>query len=136
MSFYRNKYYSVDDLTNLVDLGPLEPIAHLQHLPEGDGGTRVTGSPPCYAWRGVEVHDAFLDELTKPPVAASVDDPELAGPLHEGDYERALQILLDRAADPESRDGARRLMVELFGEIGQDHPLAVQYRKRLAALIY
>ena len=80
--------------------------------------------------------DAFLDELTKPPVAESLDDPELAGPLRAGDYERAFEILLGRAAEPETRDDARRTMVDLFGELGADHPLSSQYRKRLAALLY
>jgi len=30
----------------------------------------------------------------------------------------------------------RRLMVQLFGEVGQDDPLSITYRKRLAALVY
>jgi putative thioredoxin len=81
--------------------------------------------------------DAFLDELLKPPVAESLDgDEELAALLRAGDYERALEILLSRAEDPESRDAARKLMVDLFGELGSDHPLSTQYRKRLAALVY
>ena len=86
--------------------------------------------------KGKVAVEAFLDELTKPPVAESLDDPELAGPLHQGDYERAFEILINRAVDPERRDAARQLMVDLFGELGHDHPLSTQYRKRLAALIY
>jgi putative thioredoxin len=35
--------------------------------------------------------EAFLDELTKPPVAESVDDEELAELLRAGDYETAFQ---------------------------------------------
>jgi len=27
-------------------------------------------------------------------------------------------------------------MIELFAELGADHPLSSQYRKRLAALLY
>jgi putative thioredoxin len=80
--------------------------------------------------------DAFLDELTKPPVVESVDDDELAEPLRAGDYERAFEILLARAGDPEKRDAARTLMVQLFGELGADDPLSIAYRKRLAALLY
>ena len=38
--------------------------------------------------------DMFLDELTKPPVAASVDDPELQAALEAHDYERAFELLL------------------------------------------
>jgi putative thioredoxin len=81
--------------------------------------------------------DLFLDELTKPPVAEELaDDVEVAEALRAGDYERAFEILLERAADPERREEARRVMVELFGELGQEHPLATQYRRRLAALLF
>jgi putative thioredoxin len=80
--------------------------------------------------------DAFLDELTKPPVAEVLDDEEVAAALKAGDYERAFEILLGRAQDPAAREDARRVMVELFAELGQEHPLATQYRRRLAALLY
>jgi thioredoxin len=80
--------------------------------------------------------DLFLDELTKPPVHESLDDPELLGPLHEADYERAFEILIGRAGDPERREAARGLMVQLFGELGHDDPLVAAYRRRLAALLY
>jgi len=80
--------------------------------------------------------DAFLDELTKPPVADELDDAEITEALGTGDYGRAFEILLGRAADADRREDARRVMVALFGELGQDHPLSVQYRKRLAALMF
>jgi putative thioredoxin len=80
--------------------------------------------------------DAFLDELTKPPVADTLSDEEIVAALRERNYERAFEILLQRAADPEQRDEARKLMVQLFSELGQDDPLSITYRKRLAALVY
>jgi putative thioredoxin len=80
--------------------------------------------------------DAFLDELTKPPVAEALDDAEVSEALKAGDYESAFEILLERAADPEKREDARRVMVDLFGELGQEHPLSSQYRRRLAALLF
>jgi putative thioredoxin len=80
--------------------------------------------------------DAFLDELTKPPVADTLSDQEIVAALRERDYERAFEILLQRAEDPERRDEARKLMVQLFGELGHDDPLSIAYRKRLAALVY
>ena len=81
--------------------------------------------------------DLFIDELTKPPVVESLEgDDEIVEALRRRDYERALQILLGRAEDPERRDEARKLMVQLFAELGQDDPLAIAYRKRLAALVY
>jgi putative thioredoxin len=83
--------------------------------------------------------EAFLDELTKPPVLDSLDgEDELAGALRENDYERAFEILLTRLddAEPDRRDEVRRVMVELFGELGHEHPLTVQYRRRLATALY
>jgi putative thioredoxin len=80
--------------------------------------------------------DAFLDELTKPPVADELDDEEVGQALAAGDYERAFEILLGRAADPERREEARRVMVALFAELGQDDPLSISYRKRLATLMF
>ena len=78
--------------------------------------------------------DVFLDDLTKPPVVDSVDDPELQVALAGGDYERAFELLLGRVND--DPDGTRELMVALFGELGHEHPLTVQYRRRLATAIY
>ena len=78
--------------------------------------------------------EAFLDELTKPPVAERVEDPELKEALAAGDYERAFEHLLARL--DEDRDGTRDTMVALFGELGHEHPLVTQYRRRLAAAIY
>jgi putative thioredoxin len=108
----------------------------------------VSGIPAVKAFRNGEVVaefvgaksrpavDAFLDDLTKPPVADSIDDGEVAEALRAGDYERAFEILIARVEDPAQREDARRLMIELFGELGQAHPLAIAYRKRLAALLY
>ena len=108
----------------------------------------VSGIPAVKAFRNGEVVaefvgargrpavESFLDELTRPPVADSLDDEEVSRALRAGDYAAAFEILLGRAADPAGRDEARRVMVELFGELGQAHPLATTYRKRLAALLY
>jgi thioredoxin-like negative regulator of GroEL len=55
-----------------------------------------------------------------------------------GDHETALASLedaLSRAEDPERRDQIRRVMVAIFTELGADHPLAREYRRRLAAAL-
>ncbi|HST17906.1 MAG TPA: tetratricopeptide repeat protein [Gaiellaceae bacterium] len=81
--------------------------------------------------------ETFLDELTQPPVAETLEDEELAPLLQGGDYEGAFRLLLGRVEnDPESRDETRELMVRLFGELGHEHPLTVQYRRRLATALY
>jgi len=109
----------------------------------------VSGIPAVKAFRNGEVVaefvgarsraavDAFLDELTKPPVADSLDpDDEVAVALRAGGYERALDILIGRAEDPAQREAARQVMIELFGELGQAHDLSIKYRKRLASLLF
>jgi putative thioredoxin len=56
----------------------------------------------------------------------------------EGDYERALGLLheaLSSADDAEERDLLRRVMVGIFTELGADHPLAREHRRRLAAAL-
>ena len=82
---------------------------------------------------------AFLDDLTKPSLGDTIDDPEIAAALQAGDYERALQTLLARVETvktAEERNAARELMVRIFQELGQEHPLASTYRKKLAAAIF
>jgi len=55
-----------------------------------------------------------------------------------GDYERAFDVLLTEleTATPERREQIRALMVALFAELGQDHPLSMRYRRALATALY
>jgi putative thioredoxin len=56
-----------------------------------------------------------------------------------GDLEQALESLqeaLAAAEDPERRDLVRRVMVAIFTELGADHPLAREHRRRLAAALH
>lgn len=77
--------------------------------------------------------ERLLDEL-----GTSGEFPEILGPLAEGDYERALEWLLARAmdADRDGRERVREVMVAIFQELGQDDPVAVSYRRRLATTLY
>jgi putative thioredoxin len=55
-----------------------------------------------------------------------------------GDVEEALEALqavVGDAEDPEQRDLVRRVMVAIFTELGADHPLAREHRRRLAAAL-
>jgi putative thioredoxin len=118
----------------------------------------VRGIPNVKAFRNGELVDEFtgalpasavaefLDGLLGPPaserlleeLAESGEFPEILGPLAEHDYERALEWLLGEleTADPERRERIRQIMVTLFGELGVDDPVAVSYRRRLAATLY
>jgi putative thioredoxin len=61
--------------------------------------------------------------------------------LAAGDHERALEQLmraLEQAdgEDEELRDQLRRVIVGTFNELGTDHPLSREYRRRLASALY
>jgi len=68
-------------------------------------------------------------------------DDSLAAALaaaDEGDHEAALEGLheaLGAADDPARRDLIRQAMVGIFTELGADHPLAREHRRRLAAAL-
>ena len=72
-------------------------------------------------------------------------DPEAAGlervfsAWDDGDYETALETLQEAIAaadDEERRDLIRRVMVGIFSELGADHELAREHRRRLAAALH
>lgn len=118
----------------------------------------VSGIPAVKAFRDGHVVDefvgalspagvaAFLERLTQPPRAdalveelrASGELPQVVAALDEGDVERALELILAEvpAATPEARDRLRDVAVALFERLGQDDPLAVSYRRRLATALY
>jgi putative thioredoxin len=58
--------------------------------------------------------------------------------LGRGDREVGLTHLLDaaRALDGEARDDVRLTMVGVFAELGDQHPLTIRFRKRLAQALY
>ena len=84
---------------------------------------------------------AFLDELTGPSTADGLLEGELAAvaeAVRAGDHEHAFDLLLAELddADPERREQIRAVMVALFAELGQEHPLTLRYRRRLATALY
>jgi putative thioredoxin len=75
-----------------------------------------------------------LKSSAQPPVP---DLREAFAALDAGDHQRALNLLL--AALPSAdgaRDDVRRVVVGVLDELGVDHPLARQARRRLAAALY
>jgi putative thioredoxin len=83
-------------------------------------------------------HAAARAALTR---LESAGDPAL-GPgltaLEAGETERGLQLLLDAlaGADAAVRDRIRQVMVGVFADLGQDHPLSAEYRRRLSSALY
>lgn len=89
---------------------------------------------------------SFLDALGAPRGArglveelrAELEWPDVVAALDELDYADAFDALLARAArgGRAERERVRRLMLSLFAELGDSHPLSVRYRRLLAATLY
>lgn len=85
----------------------------------------------------------FFDQLTAPSEVSGLLEQlgltEVADALERGDHEGALALLIEEvetAEDRERREVLRRSMVALFAELGQENPLVVEYRRRLARALY
>jgi putative thioredoxin len=66
------------------------------------------------------------------------DDADLAPAFEawdQGDPSTALELLQGALADPDRRDLVRRVMVAIFTELGPEHPLAREHRRRLSAAL-
>ena len=90
---------------------------------------------------------AFVDELLAPPrIEGALDDlrdeRRPAGRARSAGGRRrrarALQLLVDEIADAPSDERVRRrdLAVAIFDHLGQDDPVSVAYRRRLATALY
>jgi thioredoxin-like negative regulator of GroEL len=77
--------------------------------------------------------ERVLEELQE-----SGDLPEVVAALQQNDYERALELVLDEVAgaEEERRQRLARLAVELFRDLGDEDPLTMRYRRRLASLLF
>ena len=70
--------------------------------------------------------------------ARLADDADLAPAFaawDAGDPAEALERLQDALPDPARQDLIRRVMVAIFTELGADHPLAREHRRRLSAAL-
>jgi putative thioredoxin len=78
-------------------------------------------------------------ELSVSENGAGVDDLQTAFSAWDGgepgEALEKLQAVLAAEEDPERRDLLRRTMVAIFTELGADHPLAREHRRRLAAAL-
>lgn len=130
----------VDANQALAEQYGIRGIPAVKAFRDGHVVAEFTGAAPPQA-----VED-FLDGLLGPPgserlvdeLSASGEFPQILGPLAEGDYERALEWLLAAAGDAGAaeRERIREIMVSIFQELGQDHPLSSSYRRRLATALY
>jgi putative thioredoxin len=84
----------------------------------------------------------FLADALAARARLALDGEDDLDPAFEawdrGDHGPALELLQEAfstSAEPERRDLLRRLMVGIFTELGADHPLAREHRRRLAAAL-
>jgi putative thioredoxin len=69
------------------------------------------------------------------PAGLALDDAFAA--LDAGDQERALNLLLEALPSADGwRDDIRRVVIGVLDELGVDHPLARESRRRLASALY
>ncbi len=71
----------------------------------------------------------------------AVDQPDVAAgltALDRGDTEQGLAHLVDavRVAGPELREDLRATLLGVFAQLGEHHPLATRFRRRLAQALY
>ena len=88
----------------------------------------------------------FLDQLSGPSASEQVlaelkssgEAPEVAMALETGNHEQALELLLAeiRSGDDAVKQRLGRYMIALFGDLGSENPLSLQYRRQLASTLY
>jgi thioredoxin-like negative regulator of GroEL len=122
-----------DELRRALELDPAHPVARRELgrvlLRRGD------------VEEALEVLEGVPGDFVADGLAARArlsDEPELERAFEawdEGDPSTALEVLQAALADPERRDLVRRVMVAIFTELGPDHPLAREHRRRLSAAL-
>ena len=115
------------------------PLARLLYARgELDEALRILAEVPgSFAAAGLAARIALERAAAAPGAATTPDLGEAFAALDAGDHARSLDLLL--AALPSSdgsRDDVRRVIVGILDELGVEHPLARESRRRLAAALY
>jgi putative thioredoxin len=127
-----------ESLRRAVELEPSRadaavPLARILHSRgEDDEALKLLASVPgSFAADGLAAHI----ELERDANAPQLEDALAA--LDAGDRERALDLLLDALPSADgSRESIRRVVVGVLDELGVDHPLARESRRKLASALY
>jgi putative thioredoxin len=115
------------------------PMAKILHARgETDEALEILArAPGSFAADGLAARIALERAASPNGQPGAPDLGEAFAALDEGDYERGLDLLL--AALPSAdgaRDEIRRVVVGALDELGVDHPLARESRRRLASALY
>lgn len=93
-------------------------------------------APGSFAADGLAARIA-LERAASPTQPGAPDLTEAFAALDAGDYERGLDLLLTALPSADgARDEIRRVVVGALDELGVDHPLARESRRRLASALY
>jgi putative thioredoxin len=95
---------------------------------------RVPGS---FAADGLAARIALESAAAPSAQPGAPDLSEAFAALDEGDRERALDLLIQALPSADgSKDEIRRVVIGILDELGVDHPLARESRRRLASALY
>jgi putative thioredoxin len=115
---------------------PLARILHQRGETE-EAQRLLAGVPGSFAAEGLGAR------IKLEQAAAAESGPELPGlldalhALDAGDQERALDLLIGALSDADGyKDDIRRVVVGILDELGVEHPLAREGRRRLASALY
>ena len=123
---------SEDALRRALELDPTQALARrklgrilLERGEESEALELLEGATGDFVAEGLVARTRLGDAGLEPAFGA----------WDEGDFERALALLLDALPDPERQDLIRRVMVGIFTELGADDPLARDYRRKLSSAL-
>jgi putative thioredoxin len=97
----------------------------------------LAGVPGSFAADGLAARIALESAAAPSAQPGAPDLSEAFAALDAGERERALDLLLEALPSADgSRDEIRRVVIGVLDELGVDHPLARESRRRLAAALY
>jgi len=129
----------VDELTGNVPRAVVDSF--LRGLLPSEADRLVALGDEASLRRALELEPAHPGALGALARLEAAGDPLLQPGLDAlagGDTPAALELLVGAvpAADPPGRDRIRKVLIGIFTDLGQDHPLSLEYRRRLAAALY
>ncbi len=133
-----------DSLRRALELEPSRadaalPLARmLRARGESDAALEILARVPgSFAADGLAARIELERAAVAGPQPGGPDLSEAFAALDAGDRERALDLLLAALPSADgSRDEIRRVVIGVLDELGVDHPLARESRRRLASALY
>jgi len=115
------------------------PLARILHG-RGDDSRALellASVPGSFAAEGLSSRIRLEQAATGSANGQAPDLREAFAALDAGDHERALELLIGAIAGADgARDDIRRVVVGVLDELGVEHPLARDARRRLASALY